>query len=125
MGITFSVGQDVAARVALLLGSFSGKLSVTARLGSAPDSRALTCSTLSRCALWHRASPELYDETDDAEYGRDPSTQGEQGRPIDCSTPVIGMGAARGVDPERGKQNDGKRHKGHGRPKKRVNGTVL
>jgi hypothetical protein len=82
-------------------------------------------STLNRCALWHRVSPELYDETDDAEDGRDAHTQGEQGRPADCSPPVIGMGAARGVDPERNKQNNGKRQKGCGRPKNPVNGTFL
>jgi hypothetical protein len=74
---------------------------------------------------WHGTSRELYGETDDAEYGRDARTPGEQGRPADCYAPVVGMGAARGVDPERSKQKDGKRQKGYGRPKNPVNGTFL
>src|SRR5712675_897859 len=71
----------------------------------------------------HRASPELYDETDDAEYGRDAHTPGEQGRP-GCSAPVVGMGAPRDVDPERGEQNDASRRSGYGRPKKPVHGLA-
>ena len=83
-----------------------------------------TRSTLNRCALWHRASPELYDETDDAEYGRDAHTPSEPGRP-GCSAPVVGMGAPRDVDPERGEQNDASRRSGYGRPKKPVHGLPL
>jgi hypothetical protein len=70
-------------------------------------------------------SRKLCEEADDAEYGRDARAPGEQGRPDDCSTPAIGMGVARGVDPERSKQNNGKRRKGCGRPKNPVNGGFL
>ena len=70
------------------------------------------------------SSRELYDETDDGEYGRDAHTHGQQGRP-DGSAPVVGMGAPRGVDPERGEQNDASRRSGYGRPKKPVHGLSL
>src|SRR5882757_2533264 len=97
----------------------------TAASGQPIDTASpLGLTALRCCALWHRASPELCDETDDAEYGRDAHTPSEQGRP-GCSAPVVGMGAPRDVNPERGEYNDASGRSGYGRPKKPVHGLPL
>jgi hypothetical protein len=82
-------------------------------------------STLNRCALWHRASPELYDETDDAECGREPAHKANKVAPPTAPRQSSGWVPREASIQSAVNRTTASVTKGYGRPKNPVNGTFF